>query len=314
MKFKVGVIKEQFIGKHPLPKLKQFKWISFDDKSALEEVDIFVQSNQLGQKYKKLDKYYYYILESKKPFIVVESAVFRRNVEAYPSSKSYHRFSWFSYFRDQGNYNNDNCPPDRWEQIQQDQNIEIKDWKTTRSTDSILLILQRPGDSSLVDLVKQYGNYENFLIATVEEIRKNTDRKIIVRPHPSRAKWQIDIIERSGLKDIEISQNLGAAGALNGGDNLYKDFENSHAVIGFNSNALTESACAGIPTFSLSSSSMAWEISNTDLSKIEMPIYPDRQQWLNNLGYTQWRYDEVERGDPYHHLMKIYDSIKDARK
>ena len=57
---------------------------------------------------------------------------------------------------------------------------------------------------------------------------------------------------------------------------------------------------------------MAWECSNTDLSQIENPIlnFP-RTQWLYNLGYCQWREDEIARGDPWFHLKEIYpDNLK----
>ena len=72
----------------------------------------------------------------------------------------------------------------------------------------------------------------------------------------------------------------------------------------FNSNALTESICEGIPTFSLCPSSMAWECSNKNLNTLENLEYFDRQQWLNNLGYCQWREDEIAKGDPWYHLLR----------
>ena len=121
--------------------------------------------------------------------------------------------------------------------------------------------------------------------------------------HPLRQEQQLEI-----LKDfnIEISQNTQGAGLLEGGDGLYEDFKNAYAVVGFNSNALTESVCEGIPTFSMCASSMAWPVSNKSLKLLEQPKIYERQQWLNNLGYCQWREDEIERGLPWHHLKQKY--------
>jgi hypothetical protein len=51
---------------------------------------------------------------------------------------------------------------------------------------------------------------------------------------------------------------------------------------------------------------MAWDCSNKDLKDIENPKLFDRSQWLNNLGYCQWREDEIARGDPWEHLRKKY--------
>jgi hypothetical protein len=50
-------------------------------------------------------------------------------------------------------------------------------------------------------------------------------------------------------------------------------------------------------------SSMAWDCSNKNLKDLENPIMFERQQWLNNLGYCQWREDEITKGDPWFHLL-----------
>ena len=39
--------------------------------------------------------------------------------------------------------------------------IDIKDWKT--KGDYVLLVLQRPGDTSLKNLISIHGSYENFI-------------------------------------------------------------------------------------------------------------------------------------------------------
>lgn len=288
---------------HPIPNLPNFKIVPWEDQETILNADCYIQDNILGRKRRKMEKYYGFILKSGKPFIVTESAVFRRNMVKPPNPMAYHRYSLFSYYRDEGDYNNENCPADRWLKIQKEQKIEIKDWKTTG--DYILLILQRPGDSSLKNLIAKYKSHENFLASTIADIRKFTDRPIKIRLHPLRMDQQMDIINRMDLQGIEISTNMHGnikAGGGEGGDGLYKDFEGAWAVVGFNSNALTESICEGIPTFSLSSTSMAWECSNTDLKYLEEPELFDRSQWLYNLGYCQWTEEEIVRGDPWHHL------------
>lgn len=291
---------------HPIP--PNFRVVDWEDTAALESADVFVQANIAENKHKKLRHKYEYIRQSGKPWIVVESAVFRRNMQQPPHPMAYHRYSWFSYFRDEGLYNNIDRPSDRWNQIQRDQNIIIKDWR--KSGDYVLLVLQRPGDSSLKNLLQKHGTYKNFLEYTLKEIRKYTNKPIRVRMHPLRQDKQLDILKHF---NVQISKNTQGAGLLEGGDGLYKDFANAWCVVGFNSNALTESVCEGIPTFSMCPSSMAWECSNKDLSKIDNPSFYDRQQWLNNLGYCQWREDEIQQGLPYNHLMEIYEQVKSYR-
>jgi len=296
---------------HPLPNLPFFKLVPFADKEELAKADIFVQNNILEQKRKKMIPYYKYILDSGKPYLCTEASIFRKNMVAPGNPKAYHRWSWFSYFRDEGDYNNDNCPNDRWLRIQKEQRIEIKDWKT--SGDNILVILQRPGDSSLKNLLKKYTTYENFLTSVVNEIRSNTDRTIRFRMHPFRQTEQLTIINKLNLPNIEISTNMqgsGGAGGGQGGEGLLQDFKDAKVVVGFNSNALTESVCEGVPTFSICPSSMAWECSNKNLSSIEHPITFDRTQWLSNLGYCQWTEEEIAKGDPWYHLKPLYERYK----
>ena len=294
---------------HPLPGLDNFKVVPWEDQESLRSADIFIQANIMECKHRKLRPMYQFIKDSGKPWIVAESAVFRKNMKQPPNPMAYHRYSWFSYYRDEGLYNNINRPSDRWDQIQRDQHIEIKDWRLNLDG-FVTVIMQRPGDSSLKNLLAKHGTYENFISNTIREIRKHTKRPIRIRMHPLRQDRQKAILDKLNLKDVYISENTQGAKLLEGGDGLQRDFDNAWAVVGFNSNALTESICEGIPTFSLCPSSMAWECSNTDLSQIETPKFFDRQQWLNNLGYCQWREDEIAQGAPYYHLMEVYEQAK----
>src|SRR6056300_863583 len=117
---------EKVFRTHPLPGLDNFKVVSWDDKESIKNADIYIQANIMECKHRKLRPMYQYIKDSGKPWIVAESAVFRKNMKQPPNPMAYHRYSWYSYYRDEGLYNNKNRPSDRWDQIQRDQNIEIK--------------------------------------------------------------------------------------------------------------------------------------------------------------------------------------------
>jgi|TARA_B110000444_G_C18797169_1_gene575501 hypothetical protein len=309
MTIKVVAIKELLWSWHPIPS----SWIVVpaSDLDTINSADVLVQANiKQNKKERKLGKFYNIIEDSNKPWICVESAVFRRNMphpDPGKPGKSYHRFSWYSYFQDEGYYNNINCPDDRWKQVKADQQLEVKDWRT--KGEYVLLTLQRPGDSSLKNLLTKHGSYKGFLEFTINEIKKHTDRKILVRPHPSRRNDQLKMLADLNLPGIEISNNVSAEGFLSGATALQADFDRAWAVVGFNSNALTESIMEGIPTFSMCPSSMAWDCSNKDLSTIESPLTFDRQQWLNNLSYCQWREDECIAGLPWEHLKPLYPNL-----
>jgi hypothetical protein len=305
-------IKGSYRNPHPLPNLPNFVVADWEDKETIERADVYVQSN-IDSKDRGLDEQYEYIRNSGKPWLVTESAVFRHNLREYNHPKAYHRWSWLSYFRHEGDYNNNNCPDDRWLRVQQEQQIQIKDWKKTG--DYILFVMQRPGDTSNRDFLKEYGSYENYLNETLDLIRFHSNRPIRLRMHPLRANVQKEILRKVDLTRAIISDNVfeRADNRLDGGDGLYEDFRKAWAVVGWNSNTLTESVCEGVPTFSLHPSSMAWECSNKNLKRLDNPEYFDRSQWLNNLAYCQWTEEEIEKGDPWFHLKKIYKHIKKRR-
>ena len=296
---------------HPLD--PSWESVSFRDKLVLEQADILAQTNIIGSKKRKHQPMYDYIIQSGKPWIVAESAVFRRNMVHPPASNAYHRYSWYSYLRDEAIYCNLNSPSDRWNRVQQEQRIEIKPWRT--QGDYVLLCLQKPGDSSLARLVKQYGSYDAFISSILQQIRAHTDRKIRIRMHPLRHDRQLSAIKSAEITvdNIEMSPNSIAGNGFNGGEGLQKDFDDAYAVVGFNSNALTESVCEGIPTFSLCPGSMALPMGTDDLSLIESPPTPDRTQWLYDLAYCQWREDEVANGAMWDHLKQAWPAVRDIR-
>jgi hypothetical protein len=41
---------------------------------------------------------------------------------------------------------------------------------------------------------------------------------------------------------------------------------------------------------------LAWEVGLSDLSQVENPFKPNRDQWLNNLAYANWTLEEVRNG------------------
>ena len=303
----------------PLPLSPNFKIVQgkkrppfgVDTKKIVERADIFLLENNpdYNQTRRKYPWIFNIVENSNKPWIVVEGPLFRKNHVKHPHQGAYYRWSWYSYFRDVGNYCNQNSPGDRWQRIQKEQNIEIHPWKKNRG-DYILLMLQRPGDTSLGPMLKYYGSYENFVTCTICNIRKYTKRPIKIRLHPQNHNGQLQLLHTVlKFSDVSISDHSEwiSHKSVEGGDGLEKDIQGSWAVIGFNSNSLTESACFGIPTWSLHGSSMAWEVSHYYLRDLETPnLNIDRTQWLHNLGYTSWRQDEVIAGMPFKHLLQSW--------
>lgn len=71
--------------------------------------------------------------------------------------------------------------------------------------------------------------------------------------------------------------------------------EHAHAVIGYGTVASVEAAMAGVPVFA-GPRCPATPIAESDVSKIEEPIYPDREMWFRNLTHSQFHLDEIRSG------------------
>ena len=69
-----------------------------------------------------------------------------------------------------------------------------------------------------------------------------------------------------------------------------------HAFITHNSTASVDSCVRGIPTFVTSDLAICWPVANTNLEDIENPKYPERDQWVYDIGYKQWTEEEIKNG------------------
>lgn len=75
---------------------------------------------------------------------------------------------------------------------------------------------------------------------------------------------------------------------------LQADLEGAHCLVAHGSNAVVEAAIMGCPVF-VHPDSAAALVGLTDLTKVEAPIYPDREPWLRALSYSH--FDERELVD-----------------
>lgn len=163
------------------------------------------------------------------------------------------------------------CPSDRRDLF----DIPLQPWNKSGSK-----IVVCPPTEYFVEAHKVYGWLDN----TICELKKHTDRKIVVRKKP-----------KPGEHIIPLSEQLKTA----------------HALVTHSSNVAIESICAGTPVF-VSDTSAARVVGLSDLSFIENPIYPDRNLWLNNLTYSQYSFDEFQSGK-FFDVFKEYHSFDDIR-
>lgn len=276
------------------------------DPNTIYDADCFYQTNLLkpkfmgGFRYDKQGSKYEYILNSGKPFLVSESEPFREY-------GGWLRYGWNSYGWSDGIFNNDNVGPERWNKFQSITGIKIKDWNSVG--DNIVIMGQKEGDSALVRLYKQgYKSFYDWVEEIIKEVRKYTDRPIVVRPHPrGSSKGLKQFIKNvSRFDNVKMSVNQ-TRGGNQGGIGLEQDLANAYCVVTFNSLSGIEAITRGIPVYALDYGSMVWPIAHTDFSKIEQLNYNiDLQDWKNKIAYTMWNSSEVKNGEMWAHLKPVY--------
>jgi len=136
-----------------------------------------------------------------------------------------------------------------------------------------------------------------WVMNTIDEIQKYTDLPIIFRPHP-----------RCPLPDIERQyQNVyrdNPVKIIGSYDDFNLSFKDCHAVISWSSNPGPLAVINGVPVFT-GPSSLAYNVANTDLAKIEYPDKPNRKQWLSDYAHTEFTIDEITQGIPLKNLTPM---------
>lgn len=265
------------------------------------DTNYFVQFNIYNPylHYNRQDKSdaYQYVLNSNKPFLVCEEGPLRQ-------LPAYRKWGWKSYKNGIGIFKNENVDDYRWKKIQKETGIVFSDWASPG--ENILIMGQLEGDSALIEMYDAgYKNFNDYIIEQIKTIRQYTDRPILVRPHPLGAKTFYELEEKlnNAYKNISVSKNYNSNTTLNGGKGLEEDLKTAYCVVTYSSNSSVEAIEKGIPVFTLSSTSSAYDVGHTDLSKIENLDYNiDISQWLNRLAYTVWNEDEVANGEMWEHL------------
>ena len=192
-----------------------------------------------------------------------------------------------------GNFLSDNSPSDRWEMLVKKFNVKYEPWKKSNTEDPILFGLQPKDNWSMNEL--DPIDWFNKVYRTLRPITK---RKFIVRPHPNHVS---NILQRRKElpDDIELQykqKNFVGDEKKHYRFHFQEALNNCYAFVTHNSTASVDSCVRGIPTFVTSDLAICWPVANKDLTKIENPEYPDRTQWVHDLGYKLWSEDEIRNG------------------
>jgi len=161
-------------------------------------------------------------------------------------------------------------PDDRFKELVKfDPKLEYKGWKNPGSKILIVSPSEKP--------CKYYGiNKDQWVSDTIKEIKKYSDKEIVVREKASRG-------ERTN-------------------STIYEALDNDiFAVVTYNSIAAIEAVGYGIPAFALAPTA-AEKMCLNDLSKIESPYYPAEDlvyKWLSSIAYSQFTLTEILTGEAW---------------
>jgi len=215
------------------------------------------------------------VWEQKKPTIVLEVGGIKRGTTWKVGINGINRDGYF------GPGNNDNSRS-------RSLGLFLKPWR--KEGKYILLCGQH--DKSLQ--WKDMPRMSQWVIDIVTEIRKYSDRMIKFRPHP---RCRLDSIE-AYLPNVLRQEPVQLSGTY---DDFDMSFEDVWATISWSSNPGIHSVINGVPAYT-GPSSLAYDVSMQDLSTIEDPILPDREQWLNDYAWTEFTVEEIEQGLPLKRL------------
>jgi hypothetical protein len=219
----------------------------------------------------------------KKHVVAVDSNLFLYANTANPMH--YLRYSFNGVFPNTGIYCDDQPDPARWDSISTNLGIALKDYRTQGN--HILLCLQRNGGWSMGRF-----NVADWATQTIATLRLYTDRPIVIRAHPGDKNSNQYINNITG-KNIQISTSAS----------LIDDLRNCWAVVNHNSSPVVAAAIEGYPVFVTDPTrSQCRDIANIDLTQIENPQLPDRQQWVERLAMSHWNFNELQSGQCWRHM------------
>lgn len=181
---------------------------------------------------------------------------------------------------------------DRWQSL----GVKIQPW---RKKGKHILVLGQAlhGQSS------QHLNILDWYSQALRELREHSKRPIVMRQHP-----RVTFL-RSNRQRIErerklIKEAVGAGADFSWSHNrlLEQDLYNCWAAVAFSTTAAITAVLCGVPVLVGSAASMAWDVSEHELSRIEEPALPERLPWARRLAYCQWNLAELASGKAWGHL------------
>lgn len=238
-------------------------------------------------------------------FVVIETPLLNRSVT---SENTQWRVGVNGFLNNQGLFvkkeNVGNMPTTRYNKLN---SAGWQGWKDNPDG-HIVLLLQLAGDASL----RRTNIYEWAMFA-LTELRKQTDRKILIRPHPlSNAKPGDEFFEfyynvnKQKISNVEFVDSKTVT--------LKENLKDAYCSIAFSSGSSIDSIVEGIPVIACDPGNFAWSVSSKYPNEVNrlLKFEPQRiRKWLDDLAWSQWSVTEMQNGTCWEHLRPICQGILD---
>jgi hypothetical protein len=192
---------------------------------------------------------------------------------------TYLRYSLGGPFYDRAEYANHNSTSAKWQEISNRLNISLK---PPRTGPNILICMQRDGGFAMKTL-----DPIQWASDKITEIRKYTQRPIVIRPHPGSY----------NMPDFDRFKRMQHVSVIDPKQSkLIDNLRTAHSVIVFNSSAAVAAVCEGVSVFADDSSCVAWDVANKNIADIEQPKQFSRDRWVWDLSAAHWNDDDGRSG------------------
>lgn len=244
------------------------------------------------------------IAQQSKCFICIETPLINRN---FFQPNIYQRVGINGFLNKDAIFGEDiDYPSDRLEKL----GIKFKGWKKNNG-DKIVIALQLAGDASL-----RNNNINDWCVDTIKTLRNITDRPIEIRTHPG-------VSDKAWVNYNDLFMNISFNGYknisfINGRNIPWEDqILDAYCVVAYTSGLSIDAIVNGIPVIACDEGNFAWNVGEKKLKNIEKLNLADEndvQQWLQNLAYCQWTYEEMETGKCWDHLRSSIDKVLQNEK
>ncbi len=236
------------------------------------------------------------VIESGMPYVQLETQLIGR-----PITTAFHnefRVGVNGFLWDDARWGFEHIMEDRSKKVFErngyDPNVK---WKS--SGDYVLLCMQKVGDASM-----RGADVFDWTENTLHKIRKHTDMKIIVRPHPLYRKSTLHKqLQEKILKVADVhwqETDLLKEGFMP----IQEQLQKAWCTVTYTSGSGIDAVLQGTPNIACDTGSMVYEVSSKEIHEIENPYRGDKSEWANKIAHCQWSIEEFESGECWEHVSK----------